>query len=201
MADESADIRRSALAGLDLGSRAGGAGGVLLAEGAAREGFVLRGPAGDAAFGQAVEAALGAALPLEPGEAAGIGADALLIRLGPDEWRLIAPLSDNGRLAARLASALGSGPGALVNVSSAATVVAVAGERAADLLATGAGIDLDPAAFPPGRAVRTRIGNAQALVHRKAEDAFDLYIPRSYARSFWEWLEERGREFEAAVAL
>ena len=201
MSDDPAEARRSALAGLDLGSRAGGAGGVLLGEGPARESFVLRGPAGDAAFAQAVEPALGRGLPLEPGASVDVGDGALLIRLGPDEWRLIAPLSDDGRLAARLASALGGGPGALVNVSSAATVVAVAGERATDLLATGTGIDLEPAAFPPGRAVRTRIGNAQALVHRKAEDAFDLYVPRSYARSFWEWLEERGREFDAAVAL
>lgn len=201
MSDDPAEARRSALAGLDLGSRAGGAGGVLLGEGPMRESFALRGPAGDAAFAQAVEAALGAGLPLEPGEAAEIGGDALLIRLGPDEWRLIAPPADDGRLAARLASGLAGGRGALVNVSSASTVIAVTGERAADLLATGAGIDFDPAAFPPGRAVRTRIGNAQALVHRKAEDAFDLHVPRSYARSFWEWLEERGREFDAAVAL
>ena len=201
MSDDPAEARRSALAGLDLGSRAGGAGGVLLGEGPAREGFVLRGPAGDAAFARAVGAALGAGLPLEPGEALEIGGNALLIRLGPDEWRLIAPLSDDGRLAARLASGLAGGRGALVNVSSASTVISVAGEHAADLLATGAGIDLDPAAFPPGRAVRTRIGNAQALIHRRAEDAFELHVPRSYARSFWEWLEERGREFDAAVAL
>ena len=201
MADEPADIRRSPLAGLDLGSRAGGAGGVLLAAGPAREAFVLRGPAGDAAFARAVAAALGAGLPTAPGEARECPQDALLIRLGPDEWRLTAPLSDDGRLAARLASALAGGPGALVNVSSASTVIAVTGARAADLLATGAGIDLDPAAFPPGRALRTRIGNAQALVHRRAEDAFELHVPRSYACSFWEWLEERGREFDAAVAL
>ena len=201
MADDATEARRSALAGLDLGSRAGGAGGVLLGEGPSRESFALRGLADDAAFARAVETGLGAGLPQEPGEAAEIGADALLIRLGPDEWRLIAPLSDDGRTAARLASALGGGRGALVNISSASTVITVAGEHAADLLATGTGIDLDPAAFPAGRAARTRIGNAQALVHRKAEDAFELHVPRSYARSFWEWLEERGREFDAAVAL
>ena len=201
MFDDPAEARRSALAGLDLGSRAGGAGAVLLGEGPARESFVLRGPAEDAAFARAVEAALGAGLPLEPGRSVEGGDGALLIRLGPDEWRLTAPLSDDGELAARLASALAGGRGALVNVSSASTVITVAGERAADLLATGTGIDLDPAAFPPGRAVRTRIGNAQALIHRRAEDTFDLHVPRSYARSFWEWLEERGREFDAAVAL
>lgn len=201
MSDDPAEARRSALAGLDLGSRAGGAGGVLLGEGPARESFVLRGPAGDAAFAGAVEAALDAGLPQEPGDSVDGRDGALLIRLGPDEWRLIAPLSDDGRLAARLASELAGGRGALVNVSSASTVITVAGERAADLLAAGAGIDLDPAAFPPGRAARTRIGNAQALVHRRAEDSFDLHVPRSYARSFWEWLEERGREFDAAVAL
>ena len=201
MADDLSDIRRSALAGLDLGSRAGGAGGVLLGEGPARESFTLRGRAREAAFAEAVEAALGAALPQEPGATAETADGALLIRLGPDEWRLTAPLADDGRLAARLASGLAGGPGALVNVSSATTVIAVAGEHAADLLATGTGIDLDPAAFPPGRAVRTRIGNARALLHRRAEDAFELHVPRSYARSFWEWLEARGREFDAAIAL
>lgn len=201
MADDGTEARRSALAGLDLGSRAGGAGGVLLGEGPAHESFVLRGPADNAAFAQTVEAALGTGLAREPGDVVENADGALLIRLGPDEWRLIAPLADDGHLAVRLATGLAGGPGALVNVSSATTVIAVSGEHAADLLATGAGIDLDPAAFPPGRAVRTRIGNAQALVHRKAEDAFDLHVPRSYARSFWEWLEERGREFDAAVAL
>lgn len=201
MADDATEARRSALAGLDLGSRAGGAGGVLLGEGPAQESFVLRGPAADTAFAQAVEEVLGAGLPLEPGEVREVCEAALLIRLGPDEWRLMAPLSDDGRLAARVASGLAGGPGALVNVSSASTIIAVTGEHAADLLATGTGIDLDPAAFPPGRAVRTHIGNAQALVQRRAEDAFDLHVPRSYARSFWEWLEERGREFDAAVAL
>ncbi len=201
MADGATEARRSALAGLDLGSRAGGAGGVLLGEGPPRESFALRGPADDPAFARAVETGLGAGLPQQPGAVAEIGADALLIRLGPDEWRLTAPLSDDGRIAARLASALAGGRGALVNVSSATTVIAVSGAHAADLLATGTGIDLDPAAFPPGRAARTRIGNAQALVHRKAEDAFELHVPRSYARSFWDWLEARGREFDAAVAL
>ncbi len=201
MFDDSAEARRSPLAGLDLGSRAGGAGGVLLGEGQARESFVLRGPPNDEAFARAVEAALGASPPRGPGEGRECGEDTLLIHLGPDEWRLVAPLSDDGRLAARLASELVGGRGALVNVSSATTVITVAGEHAADLLATGTGIDLDPVAFPPGRAVRTRIGNAQALIHRRAEDAFELHVPRSYARSFWEWLEERGREFHAAVAL
>ncbi len=162
---------------------------------------MLRGRPEDEAFARAVEAALGAGPPREPGEVRECGEDTLLIHLGPDEWRLIAPLSDDGRLAARLASELVGGRGALVNVSSATTVITVAGEHAADLLATGTGIDLDPVAFPPGRAVRTRIGNAQALIHRRAEDAFELHVPRSYARSFWEWLEERGREFHAAVAL
>lgn len=201
MADDTTEARRSALAGLDLGSRAGGAGGVLLAEGPAQESYVLRGPADDPAFAQAVETVLGTGPAREPGEVAGNADGALLIRLGPDEWRLIAPLSDDGKLAARLASELAGGRGALVNVSSASTVITVSGEHAADLLATGTGIDLDPAAFAPGRAARTRIGNAQALVHRKAEDVFDLHVPRSYARSFWEWLEERGCEFDAAVAL
>ncbi len=201
MADDLSDIRRSPLAGLDLGSRAGGAGGVLLSEGAARESFTLRGQADDAAFTQAVEAALGIGLPQEPGAA--IGSDVLLIRLGPDEWRLIVPLADGGQFAARLSSELArtGGPGALVNVSSATTVIAVAGERATDLLATGTGIDFDPAAFPPGQSVRTRVGNTQALIHRQAVDAFELHVPRSHARSFWEWLEDRGREFHAAIAL
>jgi len=70
-----------------------------------------------------------------------------------------------------------------------------------DLLATGTGIDFDPTAFPPGQSVRTRVGNTQALIHRQAVDAFELHVPRSHARSFWEWLEDRGREFHAAIAL
>ena len=201
MADAVQDAYRSPLAGLDLGARAGGAGGVLLGEGPARASFALRGPAEDAAFAEAVAAAFGAALPLEPGEVAAGPDGALLMRLGPDEWRALAGPEDEGGLGRRLWQALAEGPGALVELSSASVAVTVAGERAADLLAVGAGLDLDEAAFPVGRAARTRLGNAVVLVRRTAPDAFELHAPRSYARSFWEWLEAAGREFDAAIAL
>ncbi len=201
MVDYPAEAQRSALAGLDLGSRAGGAGGVLLGEAPARVSLVLRGRADDAVFAAGVEAALGAGLPREPGAAVEGEDGALAFRLGPDEWRLLAPPAAGARLAERLGAGLAGSGAALVDMSAASTVIAVTGGHAADLLATGTGIDLDAEAFPPGRAVRTRIGNAQALLYRSGPDAFELHIPRSYARSFWEWLEAAGGEFDAAIAL
>jgi len=71
-------------------------------------------------------------------------------------------------------------------------VLRVGGSGAAVALNRGLPVDLDPAVFPDGAFAQSVIHGISVLVHRVgAADpgaAFDVYVPRDYAVSFWEWL-------------
>lgn len=191
--------RRSPLAGLDLAARAGGAGGVVLGEFPFRGILVLRGRDGDKRFAEGVEAVLGAGFPLAVGES-GQGTDgACLLRLGPDEWWAVCGPERREALEIRLARVLADGSGVLVDCSSASVAVSVGGSAAVDLLSVGSGLDFDAPDRRPGRVARTRVGNAAVVLHRLGDRAFDIYVPRSYALSFWDWLEDAAQEFGVAI--
>ena len=191
--------RRSPLAGLDLAARAGGAGGVTLGESPFRGILVLRGRDDDAQFAERVEGVLEAGFPLAVGDS-GRGTDGVrLFRLGPDEWWAVCEPEQREALDTRLARVLADGAGVLVDCSSASVAVSVEGIAAVDLLSVGSGLDFDAPARRPGRVARTRIGNATVVLHRLGDKAFDIYVPRSYALSFWDWLEDGAREFGVAI--
>jgi len=67
------------------------------------------------------------------------------------------------------------------------TRISILGDRARDLLSAGIRIDLRPEAFPPGRATPTAYRDIPVVLHART-DRFDVYAPRSLARSIWEWL-------------
>ncbi|WP_281409438.1 sarcosine oxidase subunit gamma family protein, partial [Oharaeibacter diazotrophicus] len=62
------------------------------------------------------------------------------------------------------------------------TRLVLSGPSAADLAATGTGIDLDPAAFPPGASAATLYGLVAVHLTRTGPDAFEMLVPHSYAR-------------------
>lgn len=86
------------------------------------------------------------------------------------------------------------------------TILRVSGPEARTVLNRGLPIDLDESAFPENAFAQSVIHHIPVLVHRlPAEDdtVFDVYVPREYAVSFWEWLVEAastlgGRVIEAA---
>ena len=87
----------------------------------------------------------------------------------------------------------------LVDCSSASVAVSVGGFAAVDFLSVGSGLDFDAPDRRPGRVTRTRVGNATVVLHRLGDRAFDIYVPRSYALSFWDWLEDAAQEFGVAI--
>jgi len=86
-----------------------------------------------------------------------------------------------------------------LDLSHSRTVLRVAGAAAADLLARGLPIDLGAAVFPAGRFVQSGIHSIGVMVHRLADDngapVFEIYVPRSYAVTIWEFLTESAVPF------
>ena len=123
-----------------------------------------------AAFGFAMPAALLTAM-------AGMARAAL--RLGPDEWLLLAEDAPAAVLLPVLQAALEGAPASLVDVSDRQVAVDVEGPQALALLAEGCPLDL--ALLPEGGCTRTVFGKAEVVLWRRAEDWFRLEVARSYA--------------------
>lgn len=131
------------------------------------------------AGGDAVSAlskAFGLTLPQKPKTSASAnGRHALW--LGPDEWLLIDESgADLAALAAK-ADVLHSA----VDVSHRNTAVLVAGERAAEAIASGSPHDLSPKVFPVGACARTVLGKIEVVIFRTGEQEYRVECWRSFA--------------------
>ena len=136
----------------------------------------------------ALATALGLELPAPSGVAAARDSR-LVFGLGPDEWLLRTPLPDEDEWLARLEDALSSHLASAVLVSDAYRVLRVEGPDALDVLAQSTGVDLDPTAFPTGRATRAALAKVSAILHRVDDrPAFDLYVDSSLAAYVAKWL-------------
>lgn len=124
----------------------------------------------------------GIALPA-PNRAAATD-DIVALSLGPRRFLLVGP-----DLPARL---LGASV-AVADQSHARVVVRLAGPRVRDVLAKGTGIDL--ARFAKGDVAATLLGQIAVVLHAIDDDAIDVYAPRSYSLSLWEWLVESAGEY------
>jgi sarcosine oxidase subunit gamma len=144
-------------------------------------------------------AAFGSALPerinraATKGERGQPGARAAL-RLGPDEFLLILPLSEREAMIGTIARALADDAHALVDVSDRSLGYLIAGRGVALVLNAGVPLDLDLAAFPVGMATRTVYLKAEILLWRVAEDAFRIEIARSFAPYFLAMIEQALRD-------
>ena len=120
----------------------------------------------------------GPRLPVTPCRAA-VAGDHAALWLGPDEWLLIAPDKDAGRLASQIRGTLAE-RGCLVDVSHRGAGLIVQGPRAADLLNAACPLDLDTAAFPIDMCARTIFGKAEIVLWRKDNATFHLEAWRSF---------------------
>jgi sarcosine oxidase, subunit gamma len=129
---------------------------------------------GEASALGGVAAAFGVGLP-GPLSAASKGARASLW-LGPDEWLLVADESTSG-----LETELGDVLHSLVDVSHRQVALEISGERGADALNFGVALDLDSAAFPVDRVVRTLFAKAEIILWRREETVWRIEVARSFA--------------------
>ena len=133
--------------------------------------WVLRGGADVAS---AAGAAFGLGLPTRINRAEA-GSDRAALKLGPDEWLLLA----SGPVA--FGAALAALPHSLVEISDRQVAIPLEGPAAALLLNAVMPLDLHLNAFPVGMATRTVFERADIILWRTGEQAFHLEVWRSFA--------------------
>ena len=154
--------------------------------------IALRGDAADRGFTATVARSLGGALPRQPGAGTTRGPTSVLC-LAPDEWLVVVDGDARDAFIA-LRDGLVDQFAAVVDVGSATATVRISGRRACDLLRKICSIDIKRQTERV--CWQTRLGPFAALIQRcDANATFDLHVPRSYARSFWRWLDDAAAEF------
>lgn len=177
----------------------GSADAVALREVAFLTQVALRAEPGTAG-GDALEAALGTALPRRVGEVS-VGPEGLAVLwLAPDEFLAVAPdEAESGVLtteyAARLAGALGDRPGQVVDLSANRTTLELSGPAARAVLDKSCRLDLHPRVFPVGAAVATQLGATPAILWRTEEQTWRVLVRSSFTTHVVRWLLDGMREY------
>ena len=107
---------------------------------------------------------------------------------GPGQWLALKEGVAPEVFAAELAAAL---PGAgIVDQSDGFALIRLSGPCARKTLAKGPALDLHPRAFKTGDSALTHLHHIRLTLWQIDEaPSFGLAFPRSYAGSFWHWLE------------
>ena len=78
---------------------------------------------------------------------------------------------------------------ALTDQSDGWAALSVSGAAAVEVLARLVPVDLRLAAFPVGRAIRTQLNHMNVVILRGGDNAFEIMVFRSMARTAWHELE------------
>jgi sarcosine oxidase subunit gamma len=139
---------------------------------------------------ESISAALGCAPPAV--NASRVHEDRTILGLAWDAWLIV----ESGVVPDVLLAPFAGLDASAVDVSHAWGVLRMSGGRAREALAKVCPVDLDPAAFKTGDCFQSALARHFALVHAVDDGpTFDLYVPRSFAVSFWDCLSDAAREF------
>ena len=145
----------------------------------------------------ALATALGLNLPDRIGERTSAGAIEA-IRLGPDEWTVLAPLDNITDLAASCARLAADHPHSLVDISGREVTLLIEGPKAAELLTLGCPRDIET--ILPGQGRRTLFDGATVVLWRDDKDHFRVDVWNSFASHVAQLLETGSRELAAESA-
>jgi sarcosine oxidase subunit gamma len=145
----------------------------------------------------ALNAALGLALPDRIGSRVAAG-EIEAMRLGPDEWTVLASISAVDGLIAACSGVYASHPHGLVDISGREVTLLIEGPRAAELLTLGCARDIDTIAVGEGR--RTIFDGVTVVLWRDAENRFRMDIWNSFASHLGHLLETGCKELAADIA-
>jgi sarcosine oxidase subunit gamma len=112
--------------------------------------------------------------------------------LGPDQWLLTSDTKAASEIVDHIGAVLAGKLHAATDMSSQNACFSLAGSAARLLLSMGCGIDMHPGTFRPGECVRTRFANVPLFIVAVEEMRFDLYVDRSYAAYFRDWINTSG---------
>ncbi|WP_413332440.1 sarcosine oxidase subunit gamma [Brevibacterium sp. GP-SGM9] len=177
---------------------AGGGNAVALRELAFRPQIGLRAIPGSAS-GQALENALGLALPRRVGEVTGDGAGLHALWLGPDEF-LAVDVSRAQQPGETLVAeaALEGLPGQAVELSANRTILELSGAKAREVLEKSIRADIHPRVFGVGTAIVTQMGPVPIILHHFADHEYRIYPRASFADFAVRWLLDGMAEFVSA---
>jgi len=156
----------------------------------------LRGKSSNTAFLAAILKVLGCEPPTEANTMVESG-DTHIYWLGPDEWLVITPTDQQGKVQADLKKALAGVFSSVVDNSSGLTMLEITGDNAANLLATDCPLDLHPREFRPGQCAQTRLAKAGMTIAPLRKGAgFEVIIRRSFADYLLLWMQDAAVAFE-----
>ena len=161
------------------------------------QGFLnLRGKSENSEFLAAVNKVLGCSLPVKANTVVEAG-DYKVYWLGPDEWLVITPTGQQGKVQSELQAVLADIFSSVVDNSSGLTLLNITGENAANLIARDCPLDLHSSVFKPGQCAQTRLAKAGATISPLfVETGFELVIRRSFADYLLLWMQDASIEFE-----
>lgn len=139
------------------------------------------------------QTAVGCGLPAQPNRVEESGSVKALWN-APESAFLI---SRAPTLLETLTEVIGADLGTVTGLAAARTVLQISGLQARWVLAKGLSVDLADAVLLPEQCFQSAVHGIPVLGQRLADSetpTFELYISRSFAETFWEWLMEASLE-------
>lgn len=137
--------------------------------------------------------AMSQACGLKLKDSAGAGTtakDVSAFNIAPGRWLVS---GESASLVADLAKAVGTA-GTVTDLSHGRTVIRIDGARSRWVLAKLFAVDVSAAALVIGNGLATIHHDIHASIQRTGTSAFDIYVFRSFARSFWHLLRRSAEE-------
>jgi sarcosine oxidase subunit gamma len=123
-----------------------------------------------------------------------------ILGLGPNRWLIVRPAKSQRNLASELAEQLSPNLAAVAELGAGRCVLTLSGFRSREVLAKGLPLDLSASKFPAGRCAQSAMAHIGVLVVAKGEDAFEIFVYRSFAQHLWEVLTDAAVEFGVEVS-
>ncbi len=117
---------------------------------------------------------------------------------GPGQWLAESAGHTPGELVEHIEEALRAHGASATDLSHARTVVRVSGPASTDLLAKLCPIDIE--AMRPGDSAATLAGPFSVQVVKAGDEAFRLYVFRSFGLAMWEMLQDEAAELGGEIA-
>jgi len=149
--------------------------------------ITLRGDFADAKFKKAVKALAGVDVPAQT--SCTVGKTHVVAWMSPDELLILCPYTEVEAGVAMLTKALSGTHFLAANVSDARAVFRVVGDKAREVMAKLAPVDMSSAAFPEGHFRRTRLAQAPAAFWMPDAQTVELICFRSQADYVFELLK------------
>lgn len=147
-------------------------------------------PGGEHAVIEAIARVTGLALGEQPGDGE-VSKTAAAFGIGPGKFLLV---DEEEGLEPKLSGGVPAMIGAVTDLSHGRTAIRVAGPKAEWVLSKLFAVNFAEPAFPAGHGVSTQHHEIFAQIQRTGQDQFDLYVFRSFARSFWHMLTRAAEE-------